>query len=161
MTSDKKQVLEFFEFVADKFADNHGEGWSLSGGNENFKHIRYKSDQEGYESFWNRVKRAVRFYFKATPFLGEEPSYTWLMHPIGRAKIAYKVHIKPDSHTPDVFINGGSILAHWAEDGEYIMLMSPTVGRIVLEMLQNEPNSEYSERILEEMTRIYNERMYK
>lgn len=59
------------------------------------------------------------------------------------------MELRKESNLPDGQVNGN--LTFWEEDGQYIMLFSPLVGREVIKFLRAEPDSPYAQAIIEQM----------
>lgn len=139
-------VLDWLDFVSGKFASSR-EGWIYKRDTGDLEHIRYKSDSTGYNSFWSRIRRALspKMHFKKTSFTTPGPlwSLAWI-----------RVSMTKDDNLPDGVVNGGNIITHWEEDGEYIMLMGPTVGRIVLDFMRANRDHVLTGAILTEMKRL-------
>ena len=84
----------------------------------------FRKELEGDRSFWSKVK--------------DYPVTVWA---------SWRVHLKLDKNTPDGTLANG-IITHWEEDGEYIMMFNPTVGREVLKFINEDPDNEYAKAIL-------------
>jgi hypothetical protein len=67
---------------------------------------------------------------------------------------AYSLRRTPEM--PDGHINNGSIITLWCEDGQYIELFQPTVGRLIADFLEAEPENEHAQKIAQEIERIGN-----
>lgn len=144
MTDD--ELLDWADFVANKFQSNR-EGWIYTRDTGDLKHIRYGRDSTGYNSFWKRLKRAFQPKMHFTSGFMHKPSLSW-----SRAWVS--VSLRKDDNKPDGVLNGGSIITHWEEDGEYIMLMGPTVGSIVLDFVRQNRDNDLSKAVLAEMRRL-------
>lgn len=160
MNKKEKHILEFASFVSDKFASNH-EPWRYSRELNGLKHIRYESDYTGYN---NWKKRLVRFldhvtvdYFKHNDFkssiLGKKSIWKLIAEWPMMVGVYWKVYIIKDSNLPDGTVNGN--ITHWEEDGEYITLFCPMVGREVIKFIQDNPDNEYAKNIMKAMTEVY------
>lgn len=141
-----EDILEWLEFVATKFSSSR-EGWLYTRNTGDLEHIRYKSDSTGYNSFWSRLKRAFspKMHFRKT-FISR-PGLSWSLAWI-------RVSMTKDKNMPDGVVNGGNIITHWEEDGEYIMLMGPTVGKIFLDFMRANRDHELTIAALAEMRRL-------
>lgn len=139
-------ILDWLEFVATKFASS-GDGWIYTRNTGDLEHIRYKADSTGYNSFWSRLGRAFspKMHFKKTSFV--TPGLSWSLAWI-------RVSLSKDKNMPDGVVNRGNIITHWEEDGEYIMLMGPTVGKIFLDFMRANRDHELTVAALAEMRRL-------
>ncbi len=142
----EKDLLDWAEFVATKFSSSR-DGWKYTRSTGDLKHIRYASDSTGYNSFWSRLKRAFdpEMHFKNRTFTTPSLSWSWAW---------IRVSLTKDKNMPDGFVNGGSIITFWEEDGEYITLFGPTVGKLVIDFVRAEPENEHAQKIVAEMTRL-------
>lgn len=118
-------------------------------------HIRYKGDWTGYDAPWRRVLRAFRHAFG--------PRRRWekdlfphlkLQHWFWGVVAAFRVYLATETHRPDGDLNGGKVICHWEEDGEYLQLIQPSVGRLLADFLMAEPENEHAQKIIAEMQRI-------
>lgn len=148
--STDEQLLGWFEHVATKF-QNSRDGWIYTRDLGDLLHIRHRSDFTGYQHWTKRIKRVfveAVFNKKQGGVFGDFPSTF-------AEKLAYsKVILRKDANRPDGRISNAGILTHWEEDGEYIVLMGPTVGVKVLDFLKAEPDNEHAKAILAEMHRV-------
>lgn len=154
--SDEK-MLDWVEFVTDKFAKNH-EPWTYSRETTGLKHIRYESDYTGYNHWTKRLGR----FFNWITVRYWKPKHIWKDLESGKsfwrkltewpASIAswFRVALQKDSNLPDGLVNG-SIVTHWEEDGEYITMFCPYVGREVLKFLRSDPDNPHAKEILRAM----------
>ena len=92
-----------------------------------------------------RVKRAVRWLFR-----GKTPS-AWGLGPQWRMAL---YALRRDRHLPDGVLDGGSILTYWEETGEYLQYVQPSVGVMIADWMDAEPDSLHARRIAAEMWRI-------
>ncbi len=156
MNESDKAMLEWVRFVATKFQRNV-EGWTYSRDKGDLEHIRYKSDHTGYNAFHRRLRRSLSSeskFMRQLGFLGSRDAwykkpYHWLLSRYAR----FVVYIRKDDNLPDGLVNG-SIITHWEEDGEYIVMMGPTVGVKVLDFLEAEPDNVHAQAILAKMRRV-------
>lgn len=152
METDK--MLEWVEFVATKFQKNH-EGWVYRRGAKGIKHIRYVSDNQGYDHWKKRAKRMIRdcnpveYFWPKGQIRRMFPRERSLSAYLRNFRVSYEVHWKLDRNLPDGTING--IITHWSEDGEYIAAFQPRVGMKVLEFIKDNPEDPYAQAIVAEM----------
>jgi hypothetical protein len=67
-----------------------------------------------------------------------------------------------ENNLPDGVLDGGSVITYWEETGEYLQMVQPSVGALVAEWLQAEPENEYAQKVAAELERIaarYSERL--
>lgn len=160
MNESDKAMLEWVRFVATKFQCNV-EGWTYSRDKGDLEHIRYKSDHTGYNAPLKRFADGLKFGFEnafyarkgslAARLGSDEDRSVWQR--ILTFFIYFYTRFRKDDNLPDGLVNG-SIITHWEEDGEYIVMMGPTVGVKVLDFLEAEPDNVYAQAILAEMRRV-------
>jgi hypothetical protein len=64
--------------------------------------------------------------------------------------------IRRHSNAPDAHLGEGSIITEWVEDGQYIELVQPSVGALLADFLEAEPENEHAKKIAAEIERIGN-----
>ena len=136
MNEKEQGILGFAQFVTDKFASNH-EPWIYSRDTGKLKYIRYESDYTGHNKWTKRLKRYFRDitvgHFKPeglrAQLFPEETFFKRIKDWPMIVAVYWKVHMIKETNLPDGQVNG--IITHWEEDGEYIMLFNPVVGRDV------------------------------
>lgn len=156
MNNEDLKMLDFVEFVTDKFTSNH-EPWKYSRDTGTLKHIRYEGDYTGYNHWKKRLTRFFHWitvdYWKPKGLfkqLDEEKSFfkrliEWPMN----IRVWWKVSMRKEDNLPDGQVNG--ILTNWEGDGEYITMFCPYVGREVLKFLRAEPDNPYAQEIIRAM----------
>lgn len=104
--------------------------------------LRYGNDP----SLWRRVKQAMRYLTgrHGLNLAGLSVS-RWAM---------IRVSLERDPRLPDGVLDGGCILTHWEETGEYLQYVQPTVGAMIAEWLTAEPDNPHAVRVATEMRRI-------
>ena len=156
MTDDTK-LLEFAQFVTDKFTRNHSP-WTYTRDLGELKHIRYTSDYTGYNRWDKRFKRFlheifVAYWSRSDDFLNINRGKSfwhrvkhWPIH----FRVDWNVYVRKSTNRPDGVV--GPVITHWEEDGEYIMLFGPTIGREVLKFVNAEPDNEHAKTIVAAMS---------
>lgn len=118
------------------------------------KRISYDPDYDYTETLEYRIKRAFRFLFgKAVIF--PKSSLYW------RVRMFFYV-LKRDKNLPDGILDGGNVITHWEETGEYLQLVQPSVGALLATFLKEEPENPHAKLIIAELERIsdrYDERI--
>lgn len=156
MNTEDAAMLDWVESVTDKFSKNH-KPWTYSRDLGWLKHIRYEEDYTGYNHWTKRLQRFFNWvtvsYWNPTGIWrdleGSEKFWkklkSWPMH------IAswWRVEVRKDQNLPDGQVNG--IPTHWEEDGEYITMFCPYVGREVLKFLRADPNNPFAQEIIRAM----------
>lgn len=160
MDNADKNMLDWLRFVATKFQHNV-DGWTYSRDTGDLEHIRYRSDHTGYNAPLKRFADGLKFGFEnafyarkgslAARLRGDEHRNLWQR--ILTFFIYFHTRFRMEDHLPDGLVNG-SIVTHWEEDGEYIVMMGPTVGVKVLDFLEAEPDNVHAQAILAEMRRV-------
>lgn len=156
MNESDSKMLDWIEFVTNKFDSNH-RPWKYSRDLGDFQHIRYERDYTGYEHW---TKRLQRFFEEVTvghwnpkgfmhQLSGDRSFWVKLKEWPMDILVTWKVYVLLDSNRPDGQVNGN--LTHWEEDGEYIAMFCPYVGREVLKFLRAEPDNPFAQEILRAM----------
>lgn len=152
MQSDK-EMLEWVQFVTDRFAGNH-EPWKYQGDTSSLKHIRYVKDNEGWYHWKKRLKRfwrnitVRRWKVDNSVFGVHMKELPYWQH----VKVQWQVQMKLNDNLPDAMVNGN--IFHWDEDAEYVTMFCPYVGREVLAFLNAEPDNPYARKIINAMQEV-------
>lgn len=70
--------------------------------------------------------------------------------------------LRRDRHLPDGVLDNGGVIVIWEETGEYLQYVQPSVGAILADWMDADPDSPHAQRIAAEMKRIndrYGERI--
>lgn len=147
----RQELLDYAAFVASRFERNH-EGWTYSRNVGDLEHIRYRHDHRGRYHWTRRLIRA----FNPAQLLGMDRFSRMVGQKASWAGAWWHIvlSVGKGKNLPDGVVNGGSIITFWEEDGEYIILFSPSVGMKVLEWLRAEPDNPYAVAVVEEMNRL-------
>lgn len=105
-------------------------------------HIRYAGDWSGYDSVPNRIRHAIEAAWKA----GRRRRSFYAVW------AALKVNLSTEAHRPDGIIGEGRIITFWEEDGEYLELVSPQVGKLLADWMTACPDDPHAVAIAELMT---------
>ena len=62
--------------------------------------------------------------------------------------------LKRDRHIPDGTLDGGTIITFWEETGEYLQFVQPSVGSLIADFMEAEPENPHAIKIAAEMQRI-------
>lgn len=100
-------------------------------------------------SLWPCVKRAARYLVVGVGDIFPEEAD---MRPSrwGMAKAALRMH----TTEPDGVLDGGNVITIWEETGEYLQYVQPSVGAMLADWMDADPDSEHAQRIAAEMKRI-------
>lgn len=125
------------------------------------RHIRYRGDWTGYDHPRRRVARLLGRFVKRDrldkDLFGMRVPFGW-RHPL----IAARVALRTERHQPDGVLDEGAIITHWEETGEYLQYVQPSVGALLADWLDADPESDHAQAIAAEMKRIndrYGERV--
>lgn len=80
---------------------------------------------------------------------------------VGRLSMALHA-LKRDDHLPDGVLDGGGVITHWEETGEYLQYVQPSVGALIADLMDAHPDLPEVQAIADEMKRInddYGERI--
>jgi hypothetical protein len=113
--------------------------------------IRYANRRDEWPQ---RLRSALRWLLRRSP----EWSRGW-----GPNRFQMAAHVlHRDNHLPDGVLDGGSIITFWEETGEYLQYVQPSVGSMLADWMEAEPDNPHAIRIAAEMKRIndsYGERI--
>lgn len=65
-----------------------------------------------------------------------------------------RAHWRNNNHLPDGTLDGGSVITHWEETGEYLQYVQPTVGALLADLMDAHPDLPEVIAIADEMKRI-------
>lgn len=117
--------------------------WNYTRDTGRLEAIRYN---EPFDALPERIKRAVRWLFERDAVLGPRG----LRERIQFARYA----LERDKHMPDGVLDNGNIITHWEETGEYLQYVQPSVGSLIADWMDAEPDNPHAIRVAQEMKRI-------
>lgn len=141
-----KKIVRDFKFMANLFDSK----WDYTR-THNLKSIRYTDEYYSFDKLSNRIKHALDALFSRTGIFESEFLGPWKFS--DRISFAFYC-LKRDDNLPDGQLAGGKILTFWEEDGEYLQLVQPTVGSLLADFLEQEPDNPHAILIVKEMERI-------
>ena len=121
------------------------------------KHIRYEDDYKGRNAPWRRVAPAFKAAWEsltATGLFGEFIQGRSMRRRLLGAYYALKVGMATESHNPDGVLLNAGIITQWEEDGEYLQMVQPSVGRLLADFLIDRPEHPHAVLITAELDRI-------
>jgi hypothetical protein len=125
------------------------EQWEFVDNNDLILDIHRSDDGDTWSK---RIKSA--FYWL---FVGGSKSFREALGDgVGMRLSMFAYSLRRTQEMPDGHINNGSIITLWCEDGQYIELFQPTVGRLIADFLEAEPENEHAQKIAQEIERIGN-----
>lgn len=117
------------------------------------RHIRLVDDWSGYD---HPVRRLGRFVKRFTgrdqverDVFGARFPMAW-KHPL----VAARTTLWPSPNLPDGALDGGGIITHWEETGEYLQYVQPSVGALLADLMDAHPDLPEVRAIANEMRRI-------
>lgn len=141
-----KKIVKDFKFMANLFASE----WDYTR-NHHLKSIRYEDDYNKFDSLSSRIKNALECFYRRDGIFAWEFLGPWN----AKNRISLALHIlKRDPNLPDGSLAGGKIITFWEEDGEYLQLIQPSVGSLIADFLEQEPENPHAILIVKEMERI-------
>lgn len=140
-----KKSVEYLDFLANHFAFRDWDYTRVS----HIKDIKYTYKHDVQNQWGYRWKRAFRWLFGKNQFkrLFNDKWY-WRF-------IMFHYSLKRDKHTPDGVLDGGNIITFWEETGEYLTMMQPTVGALLVNFLKEEPEHPHAKLITAELDRLH------
>ena len=144
----KESAVEYLDGLANHFEFRD---WDYTR-NSNISEIRYKGEHDEYNKLSHRLKQAVYWMFGKTPewyaSLGEKNSIS--------KRLRMALHcLKRDPNLPDGVLDSGNVITFWEETGEYLNLMQPTVGSLLVNFLKEEPEHPHAKLITQELERLF------
>ena len=141
-------TLDYLDALANHFAPRD---WDYTR-KSNIEDIYYTKGNDDYNSWKSRIRQAEFWLFGATPewysALGEKNTIA------KRFRMAI-YSLKRDRNTPDGILDSGNIITFWEETGEYLNLMQPTVGSLLVTFLKEEPEHPHAILITKELERLH------
>lgn len=144
----KNNTLDYLDALANHFAFRD---WDYTR-KSNIKDIYYTKGNDDQNSWKSRIRHANFWMFGKTPAwyssLGEKNSLA------KRFRMATYC-LKRDPNLPDGVLDSGNIITFWEETGEYLNLMQPTVGALLVTFLKEEPEHPHAKLITKELERLH------
>jgi hypothetical protein len=123
------------------------------------RHIRMRGDWSGYNHPIRRLGRFLRDYVRrGDDWCSREGRRIAWRHPLIHAQVT----LSTETHMPDGVLDGGAIITHWEETGEYLQYVQPSVGALLADLMDAHPDLPEVQAIADEMKRIndgYGERI--
>lgn len=123
----------------------------------NIRHIRMRGDWSGYSHPLRRLWRTLRQFGPRDDLSKMLDIRAW-RNPI----ITFRVSMGTDAHEPDGILDGGCVITHWEETGEYLQYVQPKVGALIADLMDAHPELPEVQAVAAEMKRIndaYGERV--
>lgn len=109
-----------------------------------------------FGSRWPHIKTALRYLVKGVKPLGPDDPFR-----VGRWSMV-RAAWRGYDHEPDGVLDNGCIITVWEETGEYLQYIQPSVGSLIADWMEAEPDSPHAALVAAEMKRIndrYGERI--
>lgn len=151
--SEESEILRSY---AGHFAYTEGWQWTRT---TDIRHIRYQGDWSGYDNPLRRIPRALSLAFRKPKWMRDphwSPS-SWLWG----VWAGLVVGLRTEKHLPDGWIKQAGIICMWEEDGEYLQQVQPSIGLLLADFLDSDPEHPSAKAISAELARInadYNQR---
>lgn len=139
-----KKSIEYLEYLSNHFEFRD---WDYTRAS-NIRDIKYTYDYDKRNQIGYRVKMAFRFAFRRSNWW---PFEYGLKHRVSM----FFYSLKRDRNTPDGILDGGNIITFWEETGEYLTMMQPTVGALLVDFLKAEPDHPHAKIITKELDRLH------
>lgn len=127
--------------------------WCYTRDTGDLVHIRHRGDRTGYNHPARRLKRWADDYFtlrRPKSWFAQEGRRLAWRHPLIHASVS----LRTESHMPDGVLDGGAIITHWEETGEYLQYVQPSVGALLADLMDAHPDLPEVRAIADEMHRI-------
>jgi hypothetical protein len=162
---DPKDSGKYLRSVATHHVHSHEKwGWTRK---HDIKRIVTTDTGKGQENLGNRIKHTVRS-FRGLWFPKDsldtmfrdmraddksKPLWDRIRHQYYIIAATLRVGMRTDKNIPDGMFPTG-VYAVWEEDGEYIQVVQPSVGVLVADFLEAEPENPHAIKIAEEIAAI-------
>lgn len=140
---------EYLKSLASHFAPRD---WNYTRDVE-IKHIRYYSDTEGRNTLRCRIQNTISGLLRKD----RKGSFLYQNKFLDRLLVRYytaRHTFRKEDNRPDGTLDGGSVITHWEETGEYLQMVQPSVGILLSEFLLAEPEHPHAKIIIAELDRI-------
>lgn len=138
-------VVQYLDDAANHFAHRDWDYTRKHG----IKRIQYADDKR--DTFVYRIARSFRWLTKRPFIFPTSFKMTlWLS--------AYA--LKRQNNLPDGHLDGGNVIVHWEETGEYLEMVQPSVGALLANFLKDEPENKHAKLIIAELERIWERHIY-
>lgn len=127
--------------------------WDYTRDTGDLEHIRYRRDFTKHNRIDRRVFKALNYllgYHRRPP----EPFMDLAPRGLRMRYIRAKIVLRKERNMPDGVLDGGSIITHWEETGEYLQYVQPSVGAMLADWMDAEPDNSHALKIAGEMRRI-------
>ena len=115
--------------------------------------IRYTKEHDPHNRLSIRIKQAFSWLFSTKKGFRQFFEETRLQALRTRLRM-FAYSLKRDTNLPDGVVAGGAIITFWAEDGEYLELVQPSVGSLLADFLIAEPEHPHAKLIIKELNKI-------
>jgi hypothetical protein len=147
--------VKFMRSQAEYF--DRSDRWLFTGHTPELYRVVHERDRLTWKNLRGRVKEAFEWLFQYPDFAKAIDTYLDGPLPWWR-KLGKRLHMfwftlsHVERNLPDGKV--GSIYTYWMEDGRYIMMMQPSVGSLLADFLEQEPDNPHAQKIREEMDKI-------
>lgn len=170
---DVQKVAASLDFLANHFVE---EPWTID--EQDSQHRVVGLNTKWYikhNRLFSRFRRSVGWLFSKGSSLDdvfyeldESSKPFWVYRILANISMA-KYSLRKDPNRPDYSLREGTVVALWAETGDYLISMQPAVGDKVAKFLRENPDNPYAIEIAEEIQKgweiafpnLANKTMYK
>jgi len=152
------RAVKYLDSAANHFAHND---WNYTR-HDHIKSIRYTREHDRYNLLFYRVKRSFRWAFTQSSFMKYFDEDKNIFQRLVIRFETFIFSLKRDDYLPDGVLNDGSIITFWEETGEYLQMVQPSVGSLLVNFLKEDPENPHAKLIIAEIDRIldaYDERI--
>lgn len=135
--------VEYLDFLANHFEHRDWDYTRL----HHIKEIKYDKAWDERDNLKFRIKIAFRVVFK------KERNPLLKMSTFGKVRLFFYCLMR-EKQTPDGALNDGNVITYWEETGEYLQMVQPSVGALLVDFLKEEPNNPHAKKITAELDRI-------
>lgn len=141
--TDVRQQAQDLRSYAEHFVQ---EDWNYTRDTGDLVRIKYDYPEDRFWGRKGRLSSSLWWLFRNPPpwMQGWGPN---------RFVMAWYV-LKRDRHIPDGVLDKGCIITFWEEMGEYLQYVQPSVGSIIADFMENDPEHPYALLLAREMERI-------
>lgn len=163
------------DFLHDMATHGVASDWDYTR-HHDIRHIRYAGDWSGYDRLDRRILRALaalipspararRRRGRSAFTLAAAYRRAWQAPERSWAHLAtvwaqytaatLRAYLRTEDHRPDGVLDGGAVITHWEETGEYLQMVQPSVGALLAKFLREDPSHPNAVEIRTELDRLY------
>ena len=140
------EAVDYLDWAANHFVHRD---WDYTR-TTHIKSIRYDLEYDPRQTLRHRISIGWHFLTRSSKRHGiiYKGSLWW------RVRMFFYC-LQREKNLPDGVLDGGNVITHWEETGEYLQLVQPSVGALLVNFLKSEPEHPHAKLIIAELERIH------